>query len=154
MRRREEQVAIQNAGKIEARKREDLLEQERATAEKKLQLEEQQKNKNEKRRRVREEWQRQTRLVEEEKKKEDKIQFDKSLAKDMTSAELYQEVKRTKCSSDESEYPSSGRSDCWRKGKREEKDAEEWSNRTEGDKGGKTDKREWLPATSDRHFKQ
>jgi len=38
MRRREEQVAMQNAGKIEARKREDLLEQERATAEKKIQM--------------------------------------------------------------------------------------------------------------------
>jgi len=35
MRKREEQVAIQNAGKIEARKREDTLEQERVTAEKK-----------------------------------------------------------------------------------------------------------------------
>jgi len=45
MRRREEQVAIQNVGKVDARKREELLEQERATAEKKIQLEEQQKNK-------------------------------------------------------------------------------------------------------------
>jgi len=34
MRKREEQVAIQNAGKIEARKRENTLEQEMVTARK------------------------------------------------------------------------------------------------------------------------
>jgi len=44
MRKREEQVAIQNAGKIEARKREDTLEQERVTAEKKMWMGEERKN--------------------------------------------------------------------------------------------------------------
>jgi len=81
MRRREEQVAIQNTGKIDARKREELLEQESATAEKKIQLEEQQKNKVEKSRKIKEDWQKNLRLVEEQKRKEDNIQFDKSLAK-------------------------------------------------------------------------
>jgi len=44
MRKREEQVAIQNAGKIEARKREDTMEPERVTAEKKKWMEEERKN--------------------------------------------------------------------------------------------------------------
>jgi len=66
MRRREEQVAIQNAGKIEARKREDVLEQERATAEKKIRIEEERKDREEnKRRRVKEEWQKNGKLAEE-----------------------------------------------------------------------------------------
>jgi len=70
MRIREEQVAVQNAGKVEARKREEMLEQERATVEKKIQVEKQQKNKAEKSRKVKEEWQINMRLVEEQKKKE------------------------------------------------------------------------------------
>jgi len=81
MRKREEQVVIQNAGKIYAGKKEELLEQERATAEKKIQLEEQQKNKAEKNRKIKEDWQKKLRLMKEQKKKEDNIQFDKSLAK-------------------------------------------------------------------------
>jgi len=49
-------VAIQNAGKIEARKREDTCEQERATAEKKMWMEEERKDREDnKRRRVKEE---------------------------------------------------------------------------------------------------
>jgi len=48
MRRREVQVEILNEGKIEARRRDESLEQERATAEKKMNLEEQQKTRNEK----------------------------------------------------------------------------------------------------------
>jgi len=48
MRKREEQLAVQNAGKAEARKKEEGLEQERANAEKKIQAEEQQKNKDRK----------------------------------------------------------------------------------------------------------
>jgi len=82
MKRREEQVAIENAGKIEARKREDALEQERATAEKKIRMEEERKDREEnKRRRVKEEWQKNAKLAEEQRKKEDKIQFHKSIAK-------------------------------------------------------------------------
>jgi len=69
MKRREEQVAVQNEGKVDARKRKELLEQERATAEKKIQLEEQQKNKAEKSRKIREECQNNLRMVEEQKKK-------------------------------------------------------------------------------------
>jgi len=80
MRRREEQVAIQNAGKVDAKKREELIEQERATAEKKIQLEEQHRNNAEKNRKIKEERQKNLRLVEEQ-KKEDKIQFEKSLTK-------------------------------------------------------------------------
>jgi len=79
MRRREEQVAMQNAGKMEARKREDILEQERATADKKIQAEEERKDREEnKRRRVKEEWQKSVKLAEEQRRKEDKAQFDKS----------------------------------------------------------------------------
>jgi len=81
MKRREEQVDVQNAGKAEARKREEKLEQDRATAEKKILLEEQQKNKAEKSRKAKDEWQKNMRLVEEQSRKEDKIQLDKSLAK-------------------------------------------------------------------------
>jgi len=81
MRRREEQVAIQNAGKIEARKRKNVLEQKKATAEKKIQMEEERKDRDEKKKRAREEWQRQTKLVEKEKRREDKIQFEKCLVK-------------------------------------------------------------------------
>jgi len=69
MRRSKVKVEILNEGKIEARRREKSLEQERATAEKKIHLEEQQKTRDEKKKRVREEWLRQTRLVEEEKKR-------------------------------------------------------------------------------------
>jgi len=72
MRRREVQVEILNEGKIEARRKEEL-EQERTIAEKKIHLEEQQKTRDEKKRRVWEEWLRQTRLVEKEKKIEDKL---------------------------------------------------------------------------------
>jgi len=81
MRRKEVQVDIKNAGKTEAKKREELLEEERATAEKKIQGEELQKAREEKKRKVKEEWQKKMRLLEEEKKREDKIQFEKSLAK-------------------------------------------------------------------------
>jgi len=83
VRRREVQLAVQKDGKAEARKREELLEEERAPAEKKTQLEEQQKAKEEKKMRVKEEWQRKLKLSEaqEERKREDKVQFDKSLAK-------------------------------------------------------------------------
>jgi len=114
MRKREEQVTIQNAGKIDARKREDAIEQERATAEKKICMEEEHKDREEnKRRRVLKEWQKNAKLAEEQKKKEDKVQFDKCLAKtlaiegdqsqlsvakrggqkEMTSAELDQEFR-------------------------------------------------------------
>jgi len=105
MKRREEQEAVQNAGKINARKREDILELERAAAEKTLWAEQQRKDSDQKKKTAREEWQRN--LAVEERKKEDKIQFNKSLAKaleiegnvepaavkkggrkDMTSAEL------------------------------------------------------------------
>jgi len=81
MKRREEQVAIQNAGKIEARKREELLEQEREAAEKKIQLGEQQKAREEKKKRAKEDWQKQLKLVEEGKKKEDKVHFNQALSK-------------------------------------------------------------------------
>jgi len=82
MRRREEQVVIQNAGKVEARKREDILEQERAAAEKKIQAEGERKDREEnKRRRVKEEWQKSVKVVEKQRRKEEKAQFDKSLAK-------------------------------------------------------------------------
>jgi len=81
MKRREKQVVVQNAGRLDAKKIEELLEQERATAEKKIQLEEQQKNKAEKSRKIKEEWQNNLRMVEEQKRKEDKIQFEKVLAK-------------------------------------------------------------------------
>jgi len=104
MERREEQVAVQNAGKVEARKRGDVLEQERAAAEKKMWAEQQKKDNDEKKKRAKEEWQR--KLMEEEKRREDKIQFDKSLEKtleiegskiglrrDMTSAEMDQEFR-------------------------------------------------------------
>jgi len=75
-------VAIQNAGKVDARKREDIFEQEWATAEKKIQMEEERKDREEnKRRRVKEEWQKNVKLGEEQRKKEDKVQFDKSPAK-------------------------------------------------------------------------
>jgi len=80
MRRREEQVEIQNAGTADAKKREELLEQGRVAAEK-IQLKEQQKNREEKKRRVKEEWRKQVKLIEQEKKGEDKIQFKKCLAK-------------------------------------------------------------------------
>jgi len=81
MRRREVQVEILNEGKAEARMKEELLEVERIAADKNIQLEEQQKNKEEKKKRVKEEWQKNARLAEEERKKEDIIQFKKSLAK-------------------------------------------------------------------------
>jgi len=114
MRKREEQVAIQNAGKIVARKREETLEQERLTAEMKMWMEEERKDRNEnKRKSVKEEWQKNAKIAEEQRKKEDKAQFDKSLAKtlaierdqsqvsiakkggrkEMTSAELDQEFR-------------------------------------------------------------
>jgi len=73
MRRREKQEEIQNVGRINAKKREELLEQKRVAAEKKIQLEEQQKVREEKKRRVRYEWQKQLKITEEEKKREDKI---------------------------------------------------------------------------------
>jgi len=73
MRRREEQVAVQNAGKADSRKREEILELERAAAEKKVWVEQQKKKK------AREEWQRN--LASEERKKEDKIQFDRAIKK-------------------------------------------------------------------------
>jgi len=81
MRKREEQVEIQNAGKIEARKREELLEQEREAAEKKIQLGEQQRAREKKKRRAKEDWQKQIKAVEEEKKREDKVQFNLALSK-------------------------------------------------------------------------
>jgi len=80
VRKREVQLEVQEKGRVEARKRDQLLEQEMATAEKKIQLEEQQRNKDEKKRKIMEEWQKNLRLVEEQ-KKEDKIQFEKSLTK-------------------------------------------------------------------------
>jgi len=111
MRRREEQVTVQNADKLEARKREDVLEQERTTAEKKIWAEQQKKDNEQKKKRVKEEWQR--KLLEEERKRKDRIEFDKCLAKtleiegsktgpapvktaprrDMTSAEMDQEFR-------------------------------------------------------------
>jgi len=104
-------VTVQNAGKVEARKREDVLEQERAAAEKKMWAEQQKKDNDEKKKRAKEELQR--KLVQEERKREDKIQFDNCLAKtleiegsktgaapvktaprkDMTSAEMDQEFR-------------------------------------------------------------
>jgi len=111
MKQREEQVAVQNAGKVEARKRKDVLEQERAAAEKKMWAEQQKKDNDQKKKRVEEEWQK--KLLQEERKLDDKIQFDKSMAKtleiegsktgsapvktvprrDMTSAEMDQEFR-------------------------------------------------------------
>jgi len=83
VRRIEVQLEVHQDGKAEARKREELLEEERATAEKKIQLEEQEKAKEEKKKKVKEEWQKKLKLskAEEERKREDKVQFDKSLAK-------------------------------------------------------------------------
>jgi len=81
VKRREVQVEVQKAGKAEARQREELLEEERVAAEKKIQAEEQQKIREQKKKRVREEWQINVRLAEEKKKKQDKTQFDMSLAK-------------------------------------------------------------------------
>jgi len=76
MRKREEQVAIQNAGKIVARKREETLEKERLAAEKKMWMEEERKDRDEnKRKRVKEEWQKNAKIAEEQKKKEDKLQL-------------------------------------------------------------------------------
>jgi len=106
MKRREEQVAVQNASKVEARKREDVFKQERAAAEKKMWADQQKKDNDQKKKRVKEEWQR--KLLEEEGKREDKVQFDKSLVKtleiegsrtrpaprrDMTSAVMDQEFR-------------------------------------------------------------
>jgi len=87
MRKREVQVEILNAGKVDARKREELLEFKRVAAEKKTRLEEQQKSREEKKRRAKEEWQKNVRLAEEEKKREDKIQLDKCLAKTLALEE-------------------------------------------------------------------
>jgi len=97
MKRREDQVVIQNVGKLEARKIEDAFEQERAASEKKMLAEQQKKDSDEKKKRAKEEWQR---------KQEDKIQMEKSLAKaleieggkggsrrDMTSAEMDKEFR-------------------------------------------------------------
>jgi len=81
VRRREVQVELQKERRAEAKKREEVLEEERTAAKKKSQVEEQQRNREEKKKKVREEWQKQMKLVEEEKKREDKIQFDKVLAK-------------------------------------------------------------------------
>jgi len=81
LRRREEQVGIENVERVDAKKREELLEQERVAAEKKIILEEQQKVREDNKRRVREEWQKQLEITEKEKKKENKIQFNKALAK-------------------------------------------------------------------------
>jgi len=76
------QVLVQNAGKIEARKRGETLEQERVTAEKKMWMEEERKDREQnKRKRVKEEWQKNEKIAEEQRKKEDKVQFDKCLAK-------------------------------------------------------------------------
>jgi len=106
MKRKEEQVAVQNAGRVEAKKREDGFEQERAAAEKKMWAEQQKKDNDEKKKRAKVVWQR--KLIEEERKRENKIQFEKSLAKtleikgsktgsaskrDMTSVEMDQEFK-------------------------------------------------------------
>jgi len=79
MRRREEQVAVQNAGKTDARKRDDILELERAAAQKKLWAEQQKSDSNQKKKRAKEEWQKN--LAVEERKREDKIQFDKAIKK-------------------------------------------------------------------------
>jgi len=82
MRQREEQVAIQNAGRVVAKKREDMLEQEKTTAKKKIQTkEERREREDDKRWRVKEEWQKSVKLAEEQRMKEDKVQFNKSLAK-------------------------------------------------------------------------
>jgi len=83
VRRRKAQLAVQKDVKAKAKKREELLKKERTATEKKIQLEEQQKAMEEKKRRVKEEWQRKLKLAEaeEERKREDMVQFDKSLAK-------------------------------------------------------------------------
>jgi len=69
LKRREEQVEIKNAERINAQKKREVLEQERVAAEKKIQLEEQQKAREDKKKKVREEWQRQLKITEEEKKR-------------------------------------------------------------------------------------
>jgi len=79
LRRREEQVEIKNAERVDAKKKGELLEQERVAAEKKIQLEEQQKAREDKKRKVREEWQKQLKITEEEKKRGDKVQFNQAL---------------------------------------------------------------------------
>jgi len=81
LRRREEQVGIKNVKRVDAKKREELLEQERVAAQKKIQLEEQQKVRDDKKRRVREEWQKQLKITEEERKKKRKSSSIKQMAK-------------------------------------------------------------------------
>jgi len=106
-------MEVEKEGKAEARKREELLEEERVAAEKNPGggTEE---TEGEKKKKVREEWQINVKRAEEEKKRQDKIQFDKSLAKalalegnkcetvvtkkvlrrDLTSEELDQEFRK------------------------------------------------------------
>jgi len=66
VRRREVQVEVQKAGNAEARKREELLEEERVKAEKKIQVEEQKRIREDKKKKVREEWQIIVKRAEEE----------------------------------------------------------------------------------------
>jgi len=63
VRRSEVQVEIQKARNAEARKREELLEEERVAAEKKIQAEEQKKVREDRKKKVWEEWQINVRLA-------------------------------------------------------------------------------------------
>jgi len=56
MKMRELQLEVQKAGKAEAKKSEELIEEERVTTEKKIQVEEQQTIKEAKKKKVREEF--------------------------------------------------------------------------------------------------
>jgi len=111
VKRREVQLSIQQEGRAEARKWDELLEEQRVNAERKIQIEEQ-KASEERKQKIKEQWIKKAKLseAEEERRREDKVQFNKSLAKtianegdlgvakksvrrDMTSEELDQEFK-------------------------------------------------------------
>jgi len=64
VRRRKVQVEVQKAGKAEARKREELLEEEKNEAEKKSPGEKQKRIREEKKKKAREEWQSNVKGVE------------------------------------------------------------------------------------------
>jgi len=83
VKRREAQLNVQQEGKADARKRDELLEEQRANAEKKIQIEEL-KASEERKQKIKEQWLTKSKLSEtEEERREDKVQLDKSLAKTM-----------------------------------------------------------------------
>jgi len=84
VKRREVQLSVQQEGRAEARKRDELLEEQRANAERKIQIEEQ-KASEERKQKIKEQWIKKSKLseAEEERRREDKVQLNKFLAKTM-----------------------------------------------------------------------